>query len=295
MYNGIQRPINEAQNNQDIMFSEATESLRKLYERYTEQERAQFKKRQNITAVTGTFQLSHEDRLCIAFNWGNADNRKKLVDGYNGFTEADVEKDLDTLTEKDVKFVQSVWDFIDSFWPAIKAKQERVYGIAPEKVEATPWVTKFGVMPGGYYPLKYTGPKAESESAADVAKQMMRGAVGFASTARGHTQARVEGVERPVKIGFDVLHNHIAMVIHDLTHHEMLIDVNRILSDKEISGTIAGFYSDELLTELRDVVMDIASGGLEKKSPWESVATWLRTRSTVAGMAWNLVDGDSAD
>lgn len=288
MFNGIQRPVNEAQNAQDIMTSEATETLRKLYEVYTDEERSQFKKRVNIQGATRVFQLSHEDRLCIALNWGNADNRKKLVDGYNGFTESDVEKILETLTEKDVKFVQSVWDFIDSFWPAIKAKQERVYGIAPEKVEPTPWVTKFGVMPGGYYPLKYTGAKAESESAADVAKQMMRGAVGFATTARGHTQARVEGVERPVKIGFDVLHNHVAMVIHDLTHHEMLIDVNRILNDAEISGTIAGFYSEEMLTELRDVVMDIASGGLEKKSPWESVATWLRTRSTVAGMAWNL-------
>jgi hypothetical protein len=288
MFNGIQRPVNEAQNAQDIMTSEATETLRKLYEVYTDEERSQFKKRVNIQGVTGSFQLSHEDRLCIALNWGNADNRKKLVDGYNGFTESDVEKILETLTEKDVKFVQSVWDFIDSFWPAIKAKQERVYGIAPEKVEPTPWVTKFGVMPGGYYPLKYTGAKAESESAADVAKQMMRGAVGFATTARGHTKARVEGVERPVKIGFDVLHNHVAMVIHDLTHHEMLIDVNRILNDSEISGTIAGFYSEEMLTELRDVVMDIASGGLEKKSPWEAVATWLRTRSTVAGMAWNL-------
>ena len=288
MFDGIQRPVNDAQNKKDVMVSEATQKLRALYESFTTEERAEMKKRRVVQGVTQNFSLSHEDRICIALNWGNADNRIKLVDGYNGFTEADVEAILDTLTEKDVKFVQAVWDYIDEFWPAIKAKQERVYGIAPEKVEATPWVTKFGVMRGGYYPLKYTGPKAESESAADMAKQMMRGAVGFASTARGHTQARVEGVERPVKIGFEVLHNHVAQVIHDLTHHEMLIDVNRILGDKEIAGTIAGYYSQELLTELKDVVMDIASGGLEKRSPWESVATWLRTRSTVAGMAWNL-------
>jgi hypothetical protein len=288
MFDGIQRPVNDAQNKKDVMVSEATQKLRALYESFTTEERAEMKKRRVVQGVTQNFSLSHEDRICIALNWGNADNRIKLVDGYNGFTEADVEAILDTLTEKDVKFVQAVWDYIDEFWPAIKAKQERVYGIAPEKVEATPWVTKFGVMRGGYYPLKYTGPKAESESAADMAKQMMRGAAGFASTARGHTQARVEGVDLPVKIGFEVLHNHVAQVIHDLTHHEMLIDVNRILGDKEIAGTIAGYYSQELLTELKDVVMDIASGGLEKRSPWESVATWLRTRSTVAGMAWNL-------
>jgi hypothetical protein len=193
LYMALMAPMNEAGNKEAVMNEEATIALQKLFDAYSKEELRAMTKKQVIRTASNAFNLSREDRLTIALNWGNEDNRTKLVDGYNGFTEQDVATILDTLTEKDWKFVQSVWDYVDSFWPAIKAKQERVYGIAPEKVEAAPVVTKFGVFRGGYYPLRYTGAQAESESEADVAKSMLRGAMGAATTARGHPERQTPG------------------------------------------------------------------------------------------------------
>ena len=39
----------------------------------------------------------------------------------------------------------------------VEAIEKRVNGIAPEKVEATPIVTKYGTFKGGYYPIMFDG------------------------------------------------------------------------------------------------------------------------------------------
>ena len=106
-------------------------------------------------------------------------------------------------------------------------------------VEAAPFETRFGQMPGGYFPIKYD-PESDTTAFAhaveEVAKEMMRGATSSATTRRGFTKARQAVVKgRKVKLGFSVIWQHIGDVIHDLTHHEMLIDVNRLLRHPAVS------------------------------------------------------------
>src|SRR5690606_40909092 len=86
-------------------------------------------------------------------------------------------------SDLDWDFVQQVWDFIDSYWPQIADKQRRVYGIAPEKVEAAPVETPFGTYRGGYYPIAYD-PQRSSRSAADTDRSEER-RVGKEREARG--------------------------------------------------------------------------------------------------------------
>lgn len=289
LYWAIMDPVNQAGNAEALETEKATVALKGLFDVFSKDELKGMTRKQVVRGATKNFNLSREDRLSIALNWGNEDNRKKLVDGYNGLTEQDVIAILDTLEKKDWDFVQSVWDYMDSFWPRIRDKQERIYGLAPEKVEATPVITKHGVYAGGYYPLKYAGARAEGESDADAAKQMMRGAVTSATTKRGHTQTRVEGVERPIRLELGVVTEHITQVIHDLTHHEMLIDVNRILRDRSIMGAIEDHYGEAAYRQLRKGLEAVAVGNTNSEDRFTRALGYIRQGVSVAGLGFNVM------
>ncbi|MDQ8050742.1 hypothetical protein, partial [Luteibacter sp.] len=121
------------------MKRKAQEDLSALYRKhYTTKEMAQMNQRQIVPGVNQA--LSRWDLISLALNWGNVENRKAVLDsevaGQRPFTEAGVQTALQTLDARDWAFVQEAWDYIDSYWPAIKETQKRRIGIAPPKVEA---------------------------------------------------------------------------------------------------------------------------------------------------------------
>lgn len=234
--------------------------------------------------------LSHEGRIAIALNMGNETNRTRVLEG-EAWTSAQLEAVLDTLTQEDWAFVQGVWDYIDSFWPEIAAKEKRVSGVTPEKVQAAPVVTKFGVLKGGYYPIKYDphrSTKAEADSLAEITRQAMQGLYTRATTRRGHTKARVETVKRPVRKDLGVIFEHVEQVVHDLAWHEWLIDANRLLRAKPIDSAIRAHYGPERLRQMRETFEAIAAGDIPAKNGWERGVNYARQGATIAGLGWNL-------
>jgi hypothetical protein len=140
--------------------------------------------------------LSLEGRLAVALNMGNETNRARLRDGDN-WTDEQIDAIGATLTAEQWSVVQGVWDQINSYWPEVAAKERRVTGVEPEKVEGDPFqvVTADGQtlqLPGGYYPIKYDtdrSTRSEADDQAEIAKAMLRGAYTRATTRRGHTKA----------------------------------------------------------------------------------------------------------
>jgi hypothetical protein len=119
----------------------------------------------------------------------------------------------------------------------VAAKEKRVTGVEPKKVQGVPFnvMSADGVevaMRGGYYPLKYdpaASDRASQHDAAEVAKDMMRGAYTRATTRRGHTKERQKEVKNKLRLDLNVITQHITQVVHDLTWHEWLIDTNKLL------------------------------------------------------------------
>lgn len=233
--------------------------------------------------------LTHWGRLMIALNWGNETNRKRLMKG-EGWSQADVEAILDTLTEQDWQLVQKILDYIDGFWPAIADKQERVTGVRPEKVEAAPIQTKYGVFRGGYFPIKYDpdkSNKAREQTDAEIAESMKKGAKVAASTRRGHTKERAEDVDGlSLLLDPSVITRHLTEVVHDLTHHEMLIDVNRIM--RRVRSTIRSHYGPRVVEAIDRALEDIASGQMGAQNWYERSLTHIRNGSSIAFMGWSL-------
>lgn len=302
----IMLPLNEASNHEASMIHEVGKKLAQLFAQYTHASdiarntitrlslgliESGMYKREYIPAIDTS--LSKMQRLMVALNMGNEDNKIKLMEGY-GWNEDQLTAIVDPLTKEDWDFVQGVWDFINSYWPQIEAKQKRVTGVAPEKVQATPVITKHGVYAGGYFPLKYDdriSPQAYAHRAEEAAKITMHGAYARATTKRGHTIERVQGVKMPVRLDFGVIFEHMHNVIHDLAFHEALIDVNRILGNRQIQRTIIETYGDHVYKAMRDAVTDTAAGEISAITAFEKSVNWLRHGVSIAAMGWNLMTG----
>lgn len=292
MFRDFLTPINDAQNREAIELTKAGHAFDGLFDRYYGRDES-FGMSRVREAVPGTdLRLTHWDRLMIALNTGNEDNRTKLLDGYNNLDESKLKAVLGTLTKRDWDFVQGTWDLIGSYWPEIKAKQERVTGLAPEKVEAREVETPFGTYAGGYFPLVYDPAQsiaAYKDRIVDEATMMKQGATVRATTRRGHTMERVQGVKRPILLAPSVITNHLSTVVHDLTHHEMLIDVNRLIRHPEIESAIKDHYGTTILKEMQGHLTDIAAGSAGAGKPGEQFINYLRSGSTTALLGFNLV------
>jgi hypothetical protein len=287
MWSLLVRPMNEKGDQEASMRAEATRKLADVFQPMIK--KGGLNKKTFIPEINNS--LTKEARLMVALNWGNEANRQRVMDGDN-WSIKQVDAILATLDAEDWQFVQNVWNMIDSYWPDIAAKERRVTGVEPGKVERSQVMTPFGQLAGGYFPIMYDpnrSSKAESHSDAEVAKQMMQGAYTRSTTARGHTKARVdEVVGRPVRKDFGVISQHVNQVIHDLSWHEWLIDANRILRNGKMDSAIREAYGPELLRMMKSTVKDIAAGEVGAQNVFERSINHLRVGATVSGLAWNL-------
>jgi hypothetical protein len=245
----------------------------------------------HIPAISNSLTL--EGRLAVALNWGNETSRERLLnDPVRRWTEPQVNAILETLDARDWRFVQETWDYVDSFWPEISDKQQRVTGLRPEKVEAIPVITKHGVFRGGYYPLAYEGrlaARAGQVQAASEAKLQMQAAYVRTTTRRGHVETRLEHVGLPVKLDLGVMFAHVDQVVHDLTHHEVLIDVARLLRDRTVSQAIIDHAGQPVYKQFTNAITAIAVNGRSAGiSPMDRGATWMRHGLQVAQLGLNL-------
>ena len=285
------KPMNEAGTKEASMREQATVKLAELYKLLGN---INLNKMEFIPEINNS--LSMEGRLSIALNMGNEINMRRVMEGEN-WSAAQVYAIIGSLTREQWNFVQGTWDFLNSYWPEISAKERRLTGIVPEKVQARSFTIELQdgttmAIEGGYYPIKYNASrssKAEADTAADILKQMEQGLYARAQTARGHTKARVESVGRPMRYDLGVIDQHLNQVIHDLSWHEYLIDANRLIASNPVDLAIRDHYGPEVVKVMRKTLEDVAIGELSAQGTIERGVKYLRTGVSVASMGWNLI------
>lgn len=292
MWSILGRAMNEAGTREAVMVEQATEKLAELYAPILKLKGGTHGDRVSIPEINAS--LTRGGRLAVALNWGNATNRQRVMAGDN-WNESQVNAILAKLTKEEWQFVQGVWDYIDSYWPDIAAKERRVSGVVPDKVEAMPFSVTVGgetlQLSGGYYPIKYDtnrDDRAEAHQAAEVAKDMLRGAFTRSTTRRGHTKQRVEDVRRPVKKSLDVLTQHISEVTHDLAWHEWLIDATRLLAAKPITNAIREHYGPAVLRTMKDALQGIATADVVPQTAADRLMLYLRANVSRSTMGMSL-------
>jgi hypothetical protein len=281
------RSMNEAGDRETTRRAEATARLYALVKPLVAQGKMGGKG-QYFETLGGSY--NREERIAIALNLGNAGNMQRMLDG-EGWTPARLQPLLATITPEEADFVQAVWDFFESYRPEIAAKERRIYGKEPNWVEPQPVTLGGKTLRGGYYPIKYDtarSGRAEAFADAESAKAQMRGAYTTATTRRSFTKARAEEVTgRPLLYSFAGLYQGTNEVIHDLSWHEWLVDVNRLL--RSLDGPIRTHYGAETVGIFKKAIEDIAAGDVPAQNVFERGLNHTRTGATIAGLGWNLM------
>ncbi|WP_054589879.1 hypothetical protein [Sphingopyxis macrogoltabida] len=237
------------------------------------------------------FVLTREMVIAIALNTGNRGNIDKLLGGYR-WSEAGVQAMLDrVMTEAEWTYVQEVWDIINSLWPDIEAMEKRVNDIAPEKIDASPVQTKWGVLQGGYYPVVYDPRRNyESESYAAQADSLFETIYTRATTPKGFTKERTN-VERPIHLSLGVIHRHVGEVIHDLTHREAIMQADKFLQARPVMKAVDDSLGPEIRKQFRPWLQRIANEWAYDRAGQAGVEGFIkkaRLNATIVGMGYRV-------
>jgi len=284
-WNYIVRPLNDAFARLAVLRKQMGKDLDKLFGVYSKAERGRFFKERIHFAQLGV-SLTKQGRLAVALNWGNEKNRARLMDS-TGWDEAGIASVLDTLTKKDWDFVQSVWDYLDTWFPEANKVHESVHGVPMDKVAPIPIATKFGGYKGGYYPIMFD-PELSSKAGQRAVEAETKGAVPKVGnrTQPGFGKKRVEGrVTLPLRLSvIDVVSKHLDQVATSIATEEAFFDAGRLLKQKVVEDAIVQRHGRQIYNTIINTVVT-AKFGLEGAS---GVLNHLRNGATVVGLGWKV-------
>ena len=290
-YRNIKSPIDEAINRLIVRKEKAADDLDKLYAVYSKDERRRMAVREHIPALG--YSLSKWERIAIALNAGNEGNYQRLTDERvrGSLTEAQVSAVLASLDQRDADFVQSVWDYLESFRDDIAAREKRTTGVEPKWVEARPVEVGGKLLKGGYYPLRYDprlSSLARDDQAQDIAQSLQAGRFGKAQTRNGHLKERAQSSGRDVELDMSVLHKHVNQVIYDLELSEPVSNSWRILQDGRVRNAFMDAGRQVDFDTLEAWLKDAAEGELKSADIISRSARMLKSNFTAAKLAFNL-------
>ncbi|WP_085680386.1 hypothetical protein [Marinobacter salarius] len=289
VWQSLFKPLSDAENAENKMTGEAMERLTEIMGEFKDEQRAQWFAKKTYIPEVGT-SMTKANIIALALNWGNEGNRQAVLEGY-GWSQSQAWAALNKLSEADWKMVQEIWDLVDSFWPQIAQLQKDLTGLAPEKVERTPVETPFGVLPGGYYPLKYDPRSSFLQFKRDEGvntQDLFENNFFKPATKKGHTIERVGSAGMQVRLDLAVLGEHIYQVIHDTTHRRAIIDVDRLLNNVRVRHAIEGTAGREAYRQLRPWLQAIANDTRQPSLPWERVVSHMRAGGTIVNMGWKF-------
>ncbi|MFC4353172.1 hypothetical protein ACFOW6_16605 [Fodinicurvata halophila] len=290
-YKNIKEPIDHAMDRLYQRRERAAIDLEGLYDVYTSEERRRMSVREYMPELG--YSLSKWERIAVALNTGNEGNYHRMTDErVNGhLTEAQVNAVLETLDQRDADFIQSVWDYLETFRDDISRREQRVTGVEPEWVEPSPVTIAGKELRGGYYPLRYDprlSSLARDDDTALQTQSLQAGRFGKAQTRNGHLKERASSSGRSVELDISVLHRHVNQVIYDLELSEPVANSWRILQDTRIRDAFINAGRQPDFEALEIWLQDVGNGELRAADLVNRSTRMLKSNFTAAKLALNL-------
>lgn len=250
--------------------------------------------------------ITKENLICMALNWGNEANRARLVVGLfdceNETELAQKQAELmdvlaHTLTEKDWQFVQAMWDHINTFANPVSEVLEKSVGVPLDRVKADAFSVDLPDgqqlnMAGGYYPIVKDSGKSSRQSEFDQLEEAKAvGGVSVFGTGMSATKARTDNLflnHGPLKLTLDVAHKHIQAQIH-LIHAKMAVrDAYKVLNNKAIKDMIRRTCGEGTVKTMNEWVLNCWAPPVRPHSWYESMAASLRSKTVGAIMGYRV-------
>jgi hypothetical protein len=247
--------------------------------------------------VPGTdISMSRAGRVMVALHAGSELNRKHLLDGglhvNQPLTEGDLQKIIDTLDEKDIEFIKGVWKINEELFHYVQMNDRRVRGKAPPPKKRQEVVTRFGVLDGGYMPIRENPRHSipRNATADGIARAMMTGDLSGVMPSDSFTKEAKEGARHsPLSLSIGLIEQHMAEVVHYLSWHEYLVDAYRVLGNRDMANAIRNRLGNEFYTELLTNLKTVAHGDLAQYSTIHRLADATATASSVMMIGFNFV------
>lgn len=201
------------------------------------------------------------------------------------------------MTENDWRFVQSVWDFIGSYWPQIAADKKVRTGVEPVKLPTATVETRYGAFEGGYYPISYDprmSEKASRQQEESSLKELFNLSFMKPSTRRSFEKERVEKVfNRPLDLHLSVIDKHLSDVAHSVAFTNAIRDADKLLNNQQIQRAIKEAVGDETYKQFRPWLQGIAREGRDAATvgPWaavEKILSRARIGSSIVNMGFKM-------
>ena len=221
--------------------------------------------------------LTSEQRLMMAVYWGTESSREAIREGYS-MTDADVARVMSDLTVEQLNLVNAVWKVNESMWPDLASAAIARHGVAPPKLDATPFVVNGVKMTGGHMRLFYDSQALELKNEQENAGHNLE----VMPSKAGSLHARIGSGGKPVLLD----KNNIARQLNEVTHYiafaEVAEDVRSVVNHQSVKDAIEtkhgiGFY--EALIENLDGI----SGNRAERETLKFVARlsrWARRAAT---------------
>lgn len=289
-----QHPLNEAGDREGNMQAAAVVEQNRIMDKWGKLGRgdihaAQLNRQEYIPEIKRG--LNKWAQIMFALNYGNLGNRERLMEGMK-INDFQAQAVLDKLDAKDWGYVNDILKHVNSYWSEIAALEQRVHGVAPEKVEAAPFMTKHGEQPGGYFPIKYDNrlsPAPAHETPESEAQGLLAGrGPGYAMTSHGHTEARQGSQGRPLSLDFNGIANHLNRVVKDLSQRETLMGLNKLLRSEEFQQPLVEHWGKRTWDQFKFQLESAARGPATADTGMEKVLGFLRQGGNASMRAFNV-------
>lgn len=235
---------------------------------------------------------SHMGKLMIAAYYGRQEGRERLLTAH--WTDDQIHRlVLDKLTAKDRDFLHGVWRMFDKKFPDLRAQEQRLAGVTVEQSLALPFRNSAGVeFKGGYIPIKYdprSNTRAESLIEATNAMEQKRGAFGRAKTRDSMVKQTAQTTGMKLRLDEGVIFQGLSESNHRLAHQDVLTDLAKIISNKDMAETIRKNHGIDAFNLIRDTLTDVAGGNKENLGALGKVMHHLRTGVPAAAFGFNAM------
>ena len=267
---------------------------------YTQKDRRKaWSKKLGINLTDGT-ELTKENVLSMALNWGNEGNRSRLIAGLSTktpYTENDVEEIFaKTMTKKDWAFVQEIWDYLNEHGDAVNEVVEKSTGtpmkrVAPDEFTIEASTGELLTIRGGYYPIRYDPKRSERAADQELATvaESVGGAMAFGS-GMGSTKNRANGAPlgRPLDLSLDVMYRHIDQQIHIATMRLACRDVYKLMNHSAVKEPILQSLGKDAYDSLKRWVESVWQEPMNNNLYIETKAEEWRANTVTAIMAFRV-------
>lgn len=256
---------------------EVTKRVGDALQNIPKKQRMKLLEKVNIDGITEP--VTRRSMIAMAFNMGNDGNLNRLEKTFaaHGWDTRAIEAVKSKLTREEWKFVQDGWDSLKPLGKAQAELEKRLTGLPPVMVKPVPFKVELAdgstmELDGGYYPVVMDSrfsSRGALQDAGKTAQNMMESGYGRAATSRGNMKERT-GFGGPLNLDYEqVLTQHTAKVIKDISHREFMLTANKLLIDPQIRET------------LRDT---IGVGNEAQMMPWLRTIINDRNGSTTQGL-----------